>query len=129
MLTIPVALPETELRRGRTLQVAAITLTLGDRLELRSMNLHLLKILTTGVVPVLNNTAAGLVSVGVYATETPMVTGGCGLVHVDRPGMATWNASAPARFVTPGTYRVLVSNNASNVDLSIIVSGSLKWIV
>lgn len=126
ILTLPVSLPQTELRRGRSIQAAVIRLGLGEEFELRSLTLHLLKILTPGAVPQLNNTALGLVSAGVY--QSPMLTGSAACVKATTPGAFSYNPSAPARFSTPGTYTVIVSNNAANIDLAVILTGSVKWI-
>lgn len=124
ILTLPISLPQTELRRGGSIQAAILPLNLGESFELRSLTLHLLKILTPGVLPVLNNTSLGLLSVGVYLT--PMLTGSAAIAFINSPGAVTYNPSAPARYSSPGLYRVIVSNNCSNLDLSVIVAGSVK---
>lgn len=125
LLTVPIALPQTELRRGRSMQLASVQLRAGETLELRSLCLHVLRLLTPGVAPQLNNSALGLASVGIYATQ--MTGSGIGLVHTMSPGATAWNPYVPVRIRTPGTYRVVVSNNAANVDLALIVTGCLKY--
>jgi len=124
IVSLPISLPQTELRRGRSIEAAVVNLGLGEELEVRSLTIHLVRILTQGTQPSLNNTALGLASAGVYFAT--MLTGGA-FVKADAIGAWTWNPSAPMRFVTPGIYRVLVSNNASNTDLAVTVTGSIKW--
>lgn len=121
ILNLPLALPQTELRRGRSLQVAAIPVALGESVEVRALTLHLLRLLTPGVSPVLNNSALGLCSVGIYLTD--MLTGGTALVKATGPGAEALNPYAPAVLSSPGFYRVIVANNTSNVDLAVVVSG------
>lgn len=125
ILSLPLALPQTELRRGRSIQVAVLPLALNESLEIKSLTLHLLKLLTPGQTPDLNNTALGIVSVGIYLT--PMLTGSAALVRAYQPGATALNPYSPARFTTPGAYTVIASNNTANVDVAIIVTGLARW--
>lgn len=124
VLTIPVSLPQTELLGGKSIEIAQVNLKLNQEFELRSMTLHLLKILTPGTTPIMNTTSLGLVSVGVYLTG--MLTGSPAFVQLTVPGAASYRPSAPAKFSSPGLYTFVVSNNTSNVGLSVIVTGSAK---
>ena len=119
---IPLSLPQTELRRAKQLQIAIVPLALNEHFELHSLTLHLLRILTPGVAPRLNNTSLGLASVGVYLTS--MLTGSAALVRCRAPGAISHGA--PSRFNTPGLHRIIVSNNSSNVDLAVVVTGAAK---
>lgn len=125
ILAIPVSLPQTELRRGKSIQVTQFRIELGQVLELRSLNLHLIKILTPGVAPEYVNRSLGLASVGVY--EGPMLTGALALVKGAQVGVVQFNPWSVRRFVSPGTYTVVVSNNTENVDISVAATGSLKF--
>jgi hypothetical protein len=123
-LALPIALAQTELRRGKQIQIMQFDLKAGQLLELRALNLHLIKVLTPGVVPVYVNRSLGLASVGVY--EGTMLTGAGALVKGLQVGVSQFNPWQVRRFISPGTYTVLISNNAQNIDLSLAVTGTLK---
>lgn len=123
--THPIALPQTELRRQKTIQVATIPLALGQVLELRSLTVHLIAILTPGVNPVLENTSLGLISAGLYFGSS-MTTGGIALVTASAPGASSYHPIQPVRVTAPGVYKVFVTNNSSNVDVSALVTGSAR---
>jgi hypothetical protein len=124
VLSLPVSLTQTELRRGRDIQIMQFDLNLGQVLELRALNLHLIKVLTPGVTPIYVNRSLGLASLGVY--EGPMLTGALALVKGANVGVTQFNPWMIRRFVSPGTYTVIVSNNTRNVDLSVAAMGALK---
>lgn len=96
----------------------------GQALELRCLNLHLIKVLTPGVIPSYVNRSLGLCSVGVY--EGTMLTGAGALVKGLQVGVSQFNQWQVRRFISPGIYQVIVSNNAQNIDLSVAVTGTLK---
>ena len=124
VLNTPIALPQTELRRGKTLNIASVTVAAGQSLELRSLTANLLNLLTSGAVPHLHNKALGYVSVGVYSST--MVCSSAALLTMQSPGVATLNPFIPRIFSAPGTYHVIVSNNTSNIDMTVVVTGTLK---
>jgi hypothetical protein len=123
-LALPIALAQTELRRGKQVQIMQFNLQAGQLLELRCLNLHLIKVLTPGVIPQYVNRSLGLCSVGVY--EGTMLTGAGALVKGLQVGVSQFNQWQVRRFISPGTYQVVVSNNAQNIDLSVAVTGTLK---
>jgi len=123
--TVPLSLPQTEMQCQRSIQVAVIVLGLGQRLELRSLNLHLIKILTPGVVPVLETTRLGLVSAGLYLGSS-MATGGIALVTATIPGVSSYHPAQPVLVSTPGIYKVFVANNSNNVDVAVALTGSAR---
>lgn len=123
-LALPITLPQTELRRARSIQLGHFKLMTGQSLELRSLNLHLLKILTPGVIPVYVNKPLGFVSVGVYFGT--MLCSSVALVRAFNIGCVQFNPYQARVLRTPGVYTVIVSNNTNNVDASVCVSGSLK---
>lgn len=124
IVTMPISLPQTELRRQRYLHVGVYPVALGQRLELRSLTLHLLKILTPGVGAILDNTVSGLCSVGIVIGS--MATSVIGQVSINGLGASTWTADQPVIITAPGTYRVVAFNNSSNIDVSLAVTGSMK---
>lgn len=123
-VTLPVSLPQTELRRGRTLRITSWVLKTGERLEVRSLVLQVLKVLTPGPLPVYTNTSLGAASVGLYLGET--VTSPIAWAFVGSVGTASTNPFCLRRVVTPGLYTVIISNNTSNLDLSVCATGCLR---
>jgi hypothetical protein len=124
IMSMPVALAQTELRRGKAIQIMQFNLAAGQMLELRCLNLHLLKILTPGIVPSYATRALGVVSVGLYLG--PMLTSGAAIVRGYQIGVSQFNSFQARQLRSPGTYTVVVSNNTSNVDVSVAVTGTLK---
>ena len=122
-LDLPVCLPQTELRAAKRLQIFTIQLRHGQRLELRSLTMSLLSVLTPGAVPTYLNAALSTCSVGLYAgnmiTSPLAYTGTYG-------GATTVNPFSTCVVETPGTYGIIVSNNTANTDLSVAVTGSIK---
>lgn len=122
-LNIPLSFAQTELRSGKAIVIAEIPLELHQRLELRSLTLAVFAILTPGVIPFYLNTAMGLCSVGLY--RTPMLSSPLAYaIFTDQN--CTSNPFSPCVVETPGLYRVVVSNNTNNTDLSVTVTGSAK---
>jgi hypothetical protein len=123
-LALPIALAQTELRRGKQIQIMQFDLKSGQLLELRCLNLHLIKVLTPGVIPDYINRSLGLASVGVY--EGSMLTGAVALVKGLQVGVSQFNQWSVRRFISPGSYEVVISNNTRNIDVSVVVTGTLK---
>ena len=121
---VPISFGQTELRRGKEIHVASVNLEAGQSLELRSLTLHVVSVLTPGVTPVYYNKSLNLCSVGVYLG--PMRCSGVALVVNDTSGAATHNPFTVSSIRTKGTYTVIVGNNTSNVDLSVAVTGVMK---
>src|ERR1051326_8151685 len=109
VIDLPVALPQTEVRRGNAIRVAGITLEPGQRLEIRNFTLNLIRVLSPGVVSDRINTPQGLCSFGLYFGSmlcTPML-----LVVAKQVGAVTLNGFVSHSFVTPGYYSAVVFNN------------------
>jgi hypothetical protein len=124
IVTVPFNLPQTELRRGKTHILWQWVLERGQRMDCRQMTLNLYRILTPGVIPAKNNTSLGLASVGLY--QGRMLTSGVALISTDTVGTVALNSFARKWVASPGTYYVIVANNSSNVDVAVVVTGSLK---
>jgi len=124
LLDAPILLPQTELRRGRYIIAGQIKLTLGQVLRIRCFTLHFVNILTPTVTPSIFNTAMGLVSASV--TTTPMVCSSPLRVSATAPSVVAHNSFSYVDFATPATYYFLVSNNTSNVDISVSLTGVAK---
>jgi hypothetical protein len=121
--SLPLSLAETELRAGGVITVASLDLKFGQRLELRSLTLHLVNILTPGVVTDYRSSALGLCSAGLY--QGTMLTGALALT-TSQGSVTTVNPFAVCVAETPGTYTVRVSNNTNNLDLAVAVTGTAK---
>lgn len=123
VIDLPLSFSQTELAAGKAVYLSRIPLALHQRLELRSLTLAVVAILTPGVVPTYLNTAMTLCSVGIY--DGPMIT--CPLAYTGFTDQtSTTNPFSSCVIETPGTYSVIVSNNTSNTDLSVVVTGAAK---
>ena len=125
VLELPLNLSQTELRRNKSIVVARIFLARDQRLELRVLNLAVMGILTPGVIHVYANSPMGLCSVGFYRGQTACSPLDCAIA-LDQTPVAI-NPFAACVVETPGTYSVIVCNNTSNIDLSVTVTGLLKF--
>ncbi len=124
ILTFPIALAQTELRRGKTIHIGSYVLEAGQIFDVRALTLHIIRVLTPGVSPEYLNSPLGLASVGLY--YGPMVCSSAALVTQTQVGSNCLNPFSIHRFVTPGTYSAVISNNTSNIDISVCVTGSIK---
>jgi hypothetical protein len=125
IINLPISLPQTELRKQHYLQVCTLLVAQGQRLEIGYLSVHLFRILTPGVTPQFADSSLGLVSVGLMASS--MFSSALGLVSISEPGCASWNADQPVVITAPGVYNVQVLNNTTNVDLSVVVTGSARY--
>lgn len=121
---LPIQLPQMELRRGRYIILGAVQIVLGQTLRVRCFNLHLVNVITPNVVPNIFSTPLGLVSAGIFTS--PMLCSGAVLMRCVAPGVVGFNSFAYRDFSTPGTYYFGVSNNTSNVDLTVALTGVAK---
>lgn len=124
VVNVPAAVQETELRRGRSLQVAQWRLELGQQLVLKSLCVHVVRILTPGVVPVYANTALGTASVGLYLDGA--LTSPIAFARTSAVGAVSAYPYATTVAITPGLYTVVISNNTTNVDLAVCASGVFR---
>ena len=123
-VNLPISLAQTELRRTKEIVIAEFSLALHQKLELRELTLTVVSVLTPGVVPSLINTAMGLCSVGIY--QGAAVCGPIAYTSFTAQTTST-NPFSPCIILTPNNYRVIVSNNANNVDLAVAATGMVKF--
>lgn len=133
-----ISLPQTELRRGSIIQIAAFKLRQSEKATIRVLNLNVIKVLTPGIVPDSVNSSFGIAAVGVYGpintwnghmTCSPIiktVSGGM--------GVSMLNPYTDNSIVSPGIYVVQVFNNTgrsaeSAIDLAVSVTGQIKFYV
>lgn len=124
IIDIPVCFSSTELNHSRAIHVAQVPLTLGQKLIMRTLTLHVPNTLTPNVTPALFNSALGYVSVGVYFGD--MLTSPLAVAKMSGIGSSTVNPFMQHVFATPGIYTVVVSNNTSNVDYAVVATGAFK---
>jgi hypothetical protein len=124
VIDVPVSFSSTELNRSRAIHVAQIPLTLGQKLVMRTLTLHVPSALTPNVTPTLLNAALGCVSVGVYFGN--MLTAPLAVAKMSGVGSCTVNPFSQHILATPGIYTVVVSNNTSNADYAVVVTGAFK---
>ncbi len=123
VVNLPISFPQTDLTSGRSIVIARIPLYINQRLEIRSLSINLVAILTPGVLPIYLNTAMQLTSVGVY--QTTMTTSPI-VYSAYFQQVATANPFSPCVIETPGPYSVVVSNNTSNIDMAVNATGVMK---
>lgn len=124
IVQVPLALPETALSRGQILQVAAIQIRTGDILRIAWLNLHLINILTPQVIPSIYSQKYGLVNACV---STSLATTGQGCnIGLNSPGTVALNPYYTVEYRSPGIYYVLVANNTSNIDASVVMTGMAR---
>lgn len=124
VLDIPISFAQTELRRGKFIQVAQIPIELGQQLHIRALAIHCVKNLTPGQVPVYATTSLGTVSVGFYFGST--LTSPLALAYVLNLGISSINPFHVVKCLSPGVYTVIVSNNTTNMDFSVAATGVAK---
>lgn len=142
IVDLPVALPSTTLKQGAYLVIASVKLIAGQRLTLRSLNLHLqespvdttLIDLTNKVLPSL-----GLVYVVLrrdYTTGSPGGTGALDVLKTDTVGLVARPTTALV-VTAPGNYSLICVNNAQAstssavssaipLDFKVVVNGQLR---
>lgn len=123
IVNFPVSMPETELRRGKSMIVGTYVLATGQRFQLKSLHLHVCRILNPGLLPDLIN-SIGAVNVGFY--QASMLTGALALVSRNGTGVSAYNMFKSCEAWTPGAYTIVVSNNTRNIDFSVSVTGAVK---
>lgn len=123
---LPIQLPQMELRRGRFIVFGAVTVTLGQVIRVRCFNLHLINIITPESTPNIFSTPLGLVSAGIFTS--PMLCSAGVLMRASSPGVTGFNNFQYRDFAVPGTYYFGISNNTSNVDMTVAVTGVAKII-
>ncbi len=127
IIDVPIYFAATELKRYRNIQIAQVPVTLGQKLVLRTLTLHLIKSLTPNIQPYLFNSALGQISVGVYFGT--MLTSPLAVAKMSGIGSCTVNPFAQHVLATPGIYTVLISNNTTNCDFSVAVTGAVKLFI
>ena len=125
VLDLPISMAHTELRRGETLQIAQVQITLNQILELRALTLNVVRVLTFGAIPSYLNSAFGLCSVGLYFG--PMISSPIAYVKITTNGAALMNPYARKIIRSPGIYNVIVANNTNNMDIAVCATGSMKF--
>jgi hypothetical protein len=121
---LPISFGQTELSAGKTITVATFNVLIGQRLEIRCLTLNLVRVMTSGVVPLSTYTSYRTCSVGLFqgtANCSPIV-----YAAVDGLGTTGLNCFRRAVIESPGNYLITVRNNTSNVDLSVAATGAVK---
>ena len=121
---LPISFAQTELRAGKTIIVAAFNLLIGQRMEIRSLTLNLMRVLTNGAVPASRYTAYKTCIIGLYRGVTDCSP--LAFAAVDSMGTTGMNCFRRVIIEAPGDYRIAVRNNTLNVDLSVAATGAVK---
>ena len=138
--SVPLALPETEMRVRSCETIACVRLEAGMSMEVRWLGLHVISV-DSGMwqLPTLSPVDLSINSkevpaldalfVGIYFGATPDVpVTGVPLFKVgsDTVGFVTGNPSFPAEFNVPGYYSVVAVNNSLYDTFSASVSGVMR---
>lgn len=123
---LPIQLPQMELRRGRFMIFGAVSLVLGEVMRVRCFNLHVINLITPESTPNIFSTPFGLVSAGIFTS--PMLCSAGVLMQSSSPGVVGFNSFQYRDFAVPGIYYFGISNNTSNIDLTVAVTGVAKII-
>lgn len=129
-LEISFNLPQTLLKPNTAEQVALVTLSPGQQLQLRWLSVHLVKLnLSTFTAPVKVNPSLGTTYAGLVGDRASFLSAPTGrplvYVPVELPGVA---ANPPA-FITqlnPGTYGLIVVNNLLATSLEVSCCGAFR---
>jgi hypothetical protein len=129
-MNVPICLPQTEMRRGSTLHVASFALLSGQRAEIRSLNLSIVRLFTPGVNFSEINKPFGLASLGVFDDDQMACSPIIG-VHAHELGTTSLNPSIRHTLMTPAVYRIVVTNNTgltydTSLDFAVVVTGCIK---
>lgn len=121
---IPISFSQTELRRGKSIQIAQIPVELNQQLHVRGLVIHCVKNLTPGAVPIYATTSLGAVSVGLYFGS--VLTSPLALAYVVNLGISSVNPFHIVKCLSPGVYTAIISNNTTNMDFSVAATGVAK---
>lgn len=134
--SLPISLPQTELRRGSIVQASVFNLAPAQIAVVRVFNLTVLKVLTPGVIPDIINSTFGIVGAGVYGPVNSwgghMACSPFIRVASNGLGTASLNPYVEYRVATPGVYVVAVFNNTGRasqfaLDVSVNLTGLIKF--
>lgn len=128
IVDVPIALPQTLIGPNESLVISTIQLKTMQVLKFRWANLHLVKTDPLGS-PVKVNSSFGLVYLGLYAghvlgkpTGTPLAS----LNIETNLGVKCTNPFAHRDIAVPDTYQLIVTNNTSNLTVSVVASGAMR---
>jgi hypothetical protein len=123
-------LPQATLKPNTAEQIAVVTITSTQRLQLRWLTVHFVRLLTTGgALPVKVNPSLGSVYAGLYGDRAEFLTAPAGrplvYVPVELPGVVPVSPNFIAD-VTPGTYTLLLVNNLQRNKVEVVAGGSFR---
>lgn len=127
---LPICLPQTELRRGTTVQIASFRLGPGQRAIIRAMFMNIISVLTPGVSQDAVNSSFGWCYAGVFAGH--MVSSPFIYVAASQVGVTGLTTTADKVIASPGLYTVMLVNNTGKtpdraIDLAVCVTGVIKF--
>lgn len=132
-LDVPFNLPQTTLKPDTAEQVALITISPGQQLQLRWLSIHLIKLNIASIaIPEKKNTALSTVYAGLVGDRAQFLGAPPGrplvYVPVELPGV---NHSSPSLVtdLSPGTYALLAVNNLLATEVEVSVCGSFRIIL
>lgn len=129
IVDLPLSLPQTVLNARTSILVATVQLFIGQKMCIRWLGGKIVKMGNTDV-PVKINSNLGLIYIGVYSGDLDDVKRPTGVSLVQMPiNQATAKRMNPfhfRNFTAPDTYSVFVTNNTSNLNFDVVVTGTAK---
>jgi hypothetical protein len=118
-----------ELKARSSILIATINLTIGQKMRIRWLGAKIVKMLNVAS-PLKVNSNLGLIYVGVYSGDLDDVKRPTGVslvqMAVNQTTLKQMNPFHFRNFTSPGTYSMFVTNNTSNLDFDVVVTGSAK---
>lgn len=129
IIDLPLSLPQTALNARTSILVATVQLSIGQRMRIRWLGGKIVRLQNTDV-PQKINSNLGLIYLGVYSGDLDDVKRPTGVSLVQMPiNQATAKRMNPfhfRNFTAPDTYSVFVTNNTSNLNFDVVVTGTAK---
>lgn len=125
ILTVPLSLPQTQIRRYDTETLGSISIELGQRLRFRWAAGHVVRsgVGSQGKV----NSAFGLAYMGLYLNSFGYPAGvPIALLDMDTEGVHRTNHFRSWEVSTPGFYEILITNNLIESDLEVVATAILQ---
>ncbi len=129
IIDLSLSLPQTALNARTSILVATVQLSIGQRMRIRWLGGKIVRLQNTDV-PQKINSNLGLIYLGVYSGDLDDVKRPTGVSLVQMPiNQATAKRMNPfhfRNFTAPDTYSVFVTNNTSNLNFDVVVTGTAK---
>jgi len=130
ILSVPVACPQTELRKGSSIVLTSFTLNEGEFFRVRFISLYVPRLVATHGAYAKKTDRYGPVFLGLYSGQINNANAplGAPIFAVSADGVGVF-ASSPyvlRNFSSADLYTFMVVNNTTNYDYDAVVTGTLR---